>query len=126
MSINTSMKFLEIKESQEALQAKKVKLQQLEQQRDAMESALTSAREATKLIKYEDTTTQIFVKLSSIADQVGIEEKELDYYANQVREASNNLESKVYDMEEVFSEKLRDLNNAYDDLEYEIDYPEDY
>jgi chromosome segregation ATPase len=120
------MKFLEIKESQEALQAKKVKLQQLEQQRDAMESALSSARDATKLIKYDNTTTEIFVKLSGIADEVGIEDKELDYYADQVREASNNLESKVYDMEEVFSEKLRDLNNAYDDLEYEIDYPEDY
>ena len=120
------MKFLEIKESQEALEAKKVELQQLELQRDAMESALSSARDATKLIKYDNTTTEIFVKLSGIADEVGIEDKELDYYADQVREASNNLESKVYDMEEVFSEKLRDLNNAYDDLSYDIDYPEDY
>ena len=120
------MKFLEIKESQEALEAKKVKLQQLELQRDAMESALSSARDATKLIKYDNTTTEIFVKLSGIADEVGIEEKELDFYADQVREASNTLESKVYDMEEVFSEKLRDLNNAYDDLSYDIDYPEDY
>jgi predicted nucleic acid-binding Zn-ribbon protein len=120
------MKFLEIRESQEELQAKKIKLQQLEKRRDDMESALTSAREATKLIKYDDTTTEIFVKLSSLADQVGIEEKELEYYANQVREASNNLESKVYEMEDVFSEQLRDLSNACDDLEYEIDYPEDY
>ena len=120
------MKFAEIKESQESLEAKKAKLQQLEAKRDQMESALSSARDATKLIKYDDTTTEIFVKLSGIADQVGIDEKELEYYANQVREARNNLESKVYEMEEVFEDRLRDLNNAYDDLEYEIDYPEDY
>lgn len=126
MSINTSMKFAEIKESQESLEAKKAKLQQLEAKRDQMESALSSARDATKLIKYDDTTTEIYVKLSSIADEVGIDEKELEYYANQVREARNNLESKVYEMEEVFEDRLRDLRNAYDDLEYEIDYPEDY
>lgn len=126
MSINTSMKFAEIKESQESLEAKKAKLQQLEVKRDQMESALSSARDATKLIKYDDTTTEIYVKLSSIADEVGIDEKELEYYANQVREARNNLESKVYEMEEVFEDRLRDLRNAYDDLEYEIDYPEDY
>lgn len=126
MSINTSMKFAEIKESQESLEAKKAKLQQLEAKRDQMESALSSARDATKLVKYDDTTTEIYVKLSSIADEVGIDEKELEYYANQVREARNNLESKVYEMEEVFEDRLRDLRNAYDDLEYEIDYPEDY
>jgi len=126
MSINTSMKFAEIKESQESLEAKKAKLQQLEAKRDQMESALSSARDATKLIKYDDTTTEIYVKLSGIADEVGIDEKELEYYANQVREARNNLESKVYEMEEVFEDRLRDLRNAYDDLEYEIDYPEDY
>lgn len=126
MSINTSMKFAEIKESQESLEAKKAKLQQLEAKRDQMESALSSARDATKLIKYDDTTTEIHVKLSGIADEVGIDEKELEYYANQVREARNNLESKVYEMEEVFEDRLRDLRNAYDDLEYEIDYPEDY
>ena len=60
------------------------------------------------------------------SDDVGIDEKELDYYAGQVREASNNLESKVYEMEEVFEDRLRDLKNAVDDLQMEIDYPEDY
>ena len=117
------MKFLEIKENLESLEAKKSKLSQLEKSLDTMESALGRARQATKLIKYENTSTEITVSLMGIADEVGIEERELDYYADKVREASNNLESKVYEMEEVFEERVRDLTNARDDLELDI---EDY
>ena len=120
-----SMRFAEIKENQ-GLEAKKAKLEQLEKSLDEMESALGRAREATKLIKYDNTVSEITVALMGIADDVGIDEKELDYYAGQVREASNNLESKVYEMEEVFEDRLRDLKNAVDDLQMEIDYPEDY
>ena len=120
-----SMRFAEIKENQ-GLEAKKVKLEHLEKSLDEMESALGRAREATKQIKYDNTASEITVALMGIADDVGIDEKELDYYAGQVREASNNLESKVYEMEEVFEDRLRDLKNAVDDLQMEIDYPEDY
>lgn len=120
-----SMRFAEIKENQ-GLEAKKAKLEQLEKSLDEMESALGRAREATKQIKYDNTVSEITVALMGIADDVGIDEKELDYYAGQVREASNNLESKVYEMEEVFEDRLRDLKNAVDDLQMEIDYPEDY
>ena len=123
--INTSMRFAEIKENQ-GLEAKKAKLEQLEKSLDEMESALGRAREATKQIKYDNTVSEITVALMGIADDVGIDEKELDYYAGQVREASNNLESKVYEMEEVFEDRVRDLKNAVDDLQMEIDYPEDY
>ncbi len=120
-----SMRFAEIKENQ-GLEAKKAKLEQLEKSLDEMESALGRAREATKQIKYDNTVSEITVALMGIADDVGIDEKELDYYAGQVREASNNLESKVYEMEEVFEDRVRDLKNAVDDLQMEIDYPEDY
>ena len=120
-----SMRFAEIKENQ-GLEAKKAKLEQLEKSLDEMESALGRAWEATKQIKYDNTVSEITVALMGIADDVGIDEKELDYYAGQVREASNNLESKVYEMEEVFEDRVRDLKNAVDDLQMEIDYPEDY
>ena len=120
-----SMRFAEIKENQ-GLEAKKAKLEQLEKSLDEMESALGRAREAPKQIKYDNTVSEITVALMGIADDVGIDEKELDYYAGQVREASNNLESKVYEMEEVFEDRVRDLKNAVDDLQMEIDYPEDY
>ena len=120
------MKFLEIKESQESLEAKKAKLQKLEQSADKMESALSNARAATKDIKYLDLPSEITVKLMTIAEQVGIDEKELDYYADKVREAQRGLESSVYEMEEVFEDRVRDLKNAVDDLQYDIDYPEAY
>ena len=115
-----SMRFAEIKENQ-GLEAKKVKLEQLEKSLDEMESALGRAREATKQIKYDNTVSEITVALMGIADDVGIDEKELDYYAGQVREASNNLESKVYEMEEVFEDRVRDLRLAVDDLQLDIE-----
>ena len=120
-----SMKFAEIKENQ-VLAQKQAKLVSLESALDKMETALGAAREATKQIKYDNTATDIIVALSSIADEVGIDEKELDYYANDVRRANNKLESAIYGMEEVFEDRVRDLKNAVDDLQMEIDYPEDY
>ena len=120
-----SMKFAEIKENQDLAQ-KQAKLVSLESALDKMETALGAAREATKQIKYDNTATDIIVALSGIADEVGIDEKELDYYANDVRRANNKLESAIYGMEEVFEDRVRDLKNAVDDLQMEIDYPEDY
>ena len=120
-----SMKFAEIKENQ-VLAQKQAKLVSLESALDKMETALGAAREATKQIKYDNTATDIIVALSGIADEVGIDEKELDYYANDVRRANNKLESAIYGMEEVFEDRVRDLKNAVDDLQLEIDYPEDY
>ena len=120
-----SMKFAEIKENQ-VLAQKQAKLASLESSLDKMETALGAAREATRQIKYDNTATDIIVALSSIADEVGIDEKELDYYANDVRRANNKLESAIYGMEEVFEDRVRDLKNAVDDLQMEIDYPEDY
>ena len=120
-----SMKFAEIKENQ-VLAQKQAKLASLESSLDKMETALGAARKATKQIKYDNTATDIIVALSSIADEVGIDEKELDYYANDVRRANNKLESAIYGMEEVFEDRVRDLKNAVDDLQMEIDYPEDY
>ena len=120
-----SMMFAEIKENQ-VLAQKQAKLVSLESALDKMETALGAAREATKQIKYDNTATDIIVALSGIADEVGIDEKELDYYANDVRRANNKLESAIYGMEEVFEDRVRDLKNAVDDLQMEIDYPEDY
>ena len=73
-----SMKFAEIKENQ-VLAQKQAKLVSLESALDKMETALGAAREATKQIKYDNTATDIIVALSGIADEVGIDEKELDY-----------------------------------------------
>jgi hypothetical protein len=94
-----------------------------EENLEAMETnlsvALGMARDATKLIKYDDTVNQILVKISGIAEDVGIAESELDYYERQIFSASNNLESAIYEIEEVFEDKLRNVRNALDELRYE-------
>ena len=105
----------------ENVEQMKAKLQKLENALDKNESALGMARNATRDIKYVDTPTQIMVKLYSIAEEVGIDEKELDYYADKVREANNRLESAVYEMEEVFEDRVRSLSNAVDDLQLDIE-----
>lgn len=111
---------LNIRETQE----KQAELQQLEAKRDEMESALGRAREITKQIKYADTHMQIVTAMGSLADDLGIPESELDYYSRQVFEAKNKLESAIYEMEEIFEDPLRDLNNKIDEIEYDLEYPE--
>ena len=39
-------------------------------------------------------------------------------------EAKNKLESAIYEMEEIFEDPLRDLNNKIDEIEYDLEYPE--
>ncbi len=103
---------------------KQAELAQLEAKRDEMESALGKAREITRQIKYADTHMQIVTAIGSLADDLGIPESELDYYDRQVFDAKNRLESAIYEMEEVFEDRLRDLNNKVDDIQYDLDYPE--
>ena len=104
---------------------KREELAKLEVKRDNMEYALGKARDITRDIKYADTHMQIVTAIGSLADENGIPESELDYYSTQVFQANRSLESAIYGMEEIFEDRLRDLNNKIDDLEYEIEYPED-
>jgi hypothetical protein len=75
------------------------------------------ARETTRDIKYVDTHVEIVSKLGSIAENVGIEIDE--YQERQVFAAKNKLESEIYQLEEVFEDAIRDLQNKIDELEYE-------
>lgn len=93
--------------------------EQLEALESKLSVALQQAREATKLIKYDNTVNEILVKISSIAEEVGIDEKELDYYERQIFNKENELESQIYEIEEVFTDKLRAVQNAIEDLEQE-------
>jgi hypothetical protein len=82
-----------------------------------LEGALSMARETTRDIKYVDTHVEIVSKLGSIAEDVGIEIDE--YQERQVFAAKNKLESEIYQLEEVFEDAIRDLQNKIDELEYE-------
>jgi len=72
------------------------------------------ARRITKEAKYLTyPITEIVVKLSSLADEHGLE-KEMDYALDEVREAQNKLESAFFRCEDVFYE-LEMKENEYDE-----------
>jgi len=82
-----------------------------------LEAALRSARDITKKIKYADTHMTVIGELESLAEKVGL--KLDDYDVRKVYEASNDLESSVYELEAAFEEAIRDIKNEIDDAEYE-------
>jgi hypothetical protein len=82
-----------------------------------LEGALGMARETTRDIKYVDTHVEIVSKLGGIAEDVGIQLDE--YQERKVYEAKNTLESEVYQLEEVFEDAIRDIQNKIDELEFE-------
>lgn len=96
-------------------------IQRLQPIADKLEFAQSEARDITKAIKYEQTTSDILVQLSGLADKLGIEEKELDYYERQVYDAKSRLESAIYEMEEVFEDKYRDVANKIEELEMDLE-----
>ena len=89
-------------QSEEEINAEIERLQPIA---DKLEFAQSEARDITKAIKYENTTSEIMIGLSGLADKLGIDEKELDYYERRVREAKMQLESAIYEMEELFEDK---------------------
>jgi len=89
----------------------------LEEKLYQLEGALGMARRTTKDIKYVDTHVEIVSKLGNIAEDVGLELDE--YQQRKVYEAKNNLESEIYQLEEVFEDAIRDIQNQIDELEYE-------
>ena len=77
-------------------------------------------QDITKNIKYlqqDELVMEIYSKMQSMAEAIGLSEKELDYVEDDVREAFNNLESAVYKMEEPFEDYVRDLQYKVEELE---------
>ena len=77
-------------------------------------------QDITKNIKYlqqDELVMEIYSKMQSMAQAIGLPEKELDYVEDDVREAFNNLESAVYKMEEPFEDYVRDLQYKVEELE---------
>jgi len=55
-------------------------------------SVLDEARETTNSIKYADSAHIIISKLSTLADDNGIDESEQDYHLNKIREQMQELQ----------------------------------
>ena len=56
------------------------------------------------------------LSLRQVAD-----ERELDYYESRVRDAKMQLESAIYEMEELFEDKYRDVANKIEELEMDLE-----
>lgn len=107
------MKFNEIKKLQENQDV----INKLEDKKFDLERALDEARSITKNIKYFDTHVSIVSELGTLAEKHGIEIDE--YQERKVFEAKNKLESEIYELEEVFTDAIRALENKIDELGYE-------
>ena len=88
------------------------KLEELER----VENAEIEARGITKEAKYLCyPISEIAGKLSSLAYENGVEG--IDSYLDDVSELQYKLESAFYRCEEVFADKVRDLENELQDIE---------
>lgn len=96
-------------------------IQRLQPIADKLEFGQDKARDITKAIKYENTTSEIMVGLSGLAEELGIDEKELDYYESKVYDAKSRLESAIYEMEEVFEDKYKEVAYKIEELEMDLD-----
>lgn len=107
------MKFNEIKN----LQENKAIIKKLEDRESALSVALGQAEEITRDIKRDRTLTEILSRLGTLAEEVGLE---LDpYQESRVRDIHNQLESEVYELEEIFKDALMSIKNKIEELEEE-------
>ena len=115
------MKLNEVIVQEQSEEEIRAELKRLEPIADKLEFAQQEARDITKAIKYENTTSEIMIGLGGLANKKRIDERELDYYESRVREAKMQLESAIYEMEELFEDKYRDVANKIEELEMDLE-----
>ena len=106
----------------------KTQIEKWEKITDELTSTVSRVNDETKVIKYNDVPSNIYLKVESIAEELKLSDEQkkelesnLEYQVRQVREAVNNLESEIYKLVEPFEELQRDAENKKDDFEYELD-----
>lgn len=97
------------------------KLSELEDLKWDMEALVRRVNEKTRQIKYMDTPSNIYMKVESWAEENGIDSDDMEWKVKEVREKVNALESAIYELVEPFEDKLRDIENEYDELEMDIE-----
>jgi hypothetical protein len=91
-------------------------VEQLNKQLDVAHQVLQQAKQITKEIKYNNVA-DIIVRVQTLAEQVGIDQKTFEYQARDVMAAENALQSAVFSLEEVFEDLIYDLRNKLEDLQ---------
>jgi len=103
------------------------KLDKLYDEKWELESAVRKVNDETKVIKYDNVPSDIYIKVQTIAEDQGMDvsdSSDLEWKIKEVREAVNALESAIYNLVEPFEDALRDKNNEIDDLEFELEEAE--
>ena len=95
-------------------------LENLEAKRDWMELTIRKVQDKTRDIKYNDAPSDIYLEVQRLAQDTGIDQKELEYKIDEVRERVNSLESAIYELVEPFEDRKRDLDNEIYELEEEL------
>jgi hypothetical protein len=67
----------------------------------------------TKKIKYANMHTEIISEVEALAEKYNVQIDEYDI--NQIYKAKNNLESKIFELEQAFKDKIRSVQNKLDD-----------
>ena len=101
--------------------SKEIKLKELEDKAWDLSLLVDKVNSITKDIKYNDVPSNIYLKVSSLAEENGISEQEVEWKIDDVRSAVNALESAIYDLVEPFEDAKRDAEWKKDDLEMEIE-----
>ena len=96
-------------------------LENLEEKREWMEFTIRKVMDKTNDIKYSDIPSDIYLTVQRLAEDTGIDQKELEYKIDEVRDCVNSLESAVYDLVEPFEDRKRDLDNEIVILEEELE-----
>lgn len=95
-------------------------IEKLEDRLEELKSGLKDARQITKKFKYIDQHLEIIRELEDHAETFGLKLDE--YQISTVYRKMNEVESEIYELEEVYKEAIYDLNNKIDELRDEEEY----
>jgi hypothetical protein len=100
-------------------------LASLQQDLARAEAAYASAQQITKPIKeVNGITNSIIREISDLIEQQG-RPVEIRYEINEIDEAAHKLVAKIYALEDIFEESVKNLRSNIEDVEYDIENGED-
>ena len=95
-------------------------LENLEAKRDWIELTVRKVQDKTRDIKYNEIPSDIYLEVQRLAENTGIDQKELEDKIEEIRDCVNSLESEIYGLVEPFEDRKRDLDNEIYELEEEL------
>jgi hypothetical protein len=95
-----------------------MKIDELENRKDKLTNLVGEVFEITRKIKYLDLMN-IDINVQGIAEDNNINIK---YEMRDVRQALNNLESAIYNLNQPFEDELKSIENKIDEIELANDF----